>query len=842
VRLRALTDSDVSLATETVSGRSGDLLLENEQVAFVISAGEHGSGNVGKPGGLLDAYLVEGGRRLPFDGLDELWPLINGAPVAAPAAELSQPDTSTLELRFAGPQLEVPLMLALSGADPELGPLEGEVIYRLTAGARSLEISISAENIGSEAVAVELGDFATFANDASEMFTLPAGFDHFSRESQVNAMGSAAEGESWAALSFASDPLLLVRDSSVYDQLHSGMTGVVRYDVARATLAPGEQLVSRHWLALGSDPAAVVAEMLAQQGQASVPLAGHVHAAGVAVPWARVSVFEDAECTRLVTRARANEQGAFAAQLAPGSYFLRASGRHDGEHVHVPGLTRRWAEGYGEQSAASRWVELGDSGEVAVELELEPAGRLSIEVLDAQGRPSPAKLTFQRDEPLPPPLLSAGERQPYADRNVAQVHWTLGGAMEARLPPGSYTVTASAGSLCPLAVTHDVQVTPSGATLRVVVPDHLGPRGYVAMDSHLHGADSGHGEVTRAERLITALAEGLDVALANDHDTIIDYAPLARELGIAEQLLTIPSAELTLVTGHHNPWPLTPQPDLPNGGAPRFWLDDPGAETRGVDALYADYAALGARVFQLNHGARYFEQAGYDPHTGTATLGPGFSFAFNAMELHNGKGNGGGPQLRRLWFSLLSWGRRVAPVAASDSHGRIPEAGTGRTYVWLGDGVQPTPSNLADAVLALRTVASSGPLVELLLADGTPALGRELQLAPGETVEVTARVWAPDWIPIAGVDLLVNGRVLKSWTGETTPALPPTVGADGLWLEQRVTLSPDRDSWYVLEAVSSADLSPVYPNLSPFAITAPLFLDADGTPGFMAPCLTGDCP
>jgi hypothetical protein len=670
------------------------------------------------------------------------------------------------------------------------------------------------------------------------MFTLPGGFDFSSSQRHVDALGSAAENDAWSALCFSREPLRLVRDLSVRDQLRSGQTGVVRYDVWRGSLIPGEEQRVQHWLALGPDPAAAAAERLRVLGQRLVTLSGKVSAGGAGVPWARVSVFDDADGMRLVARARADEAGLFSAHLAPGSYFLSASGRHNGEHVHVPGRATRWAEGFEAGNAARRWLTLGERGVQGLALALAPAARLWLEVLDEQGLPAAAKLTFQRDEPLPPPLLSAGERQPYASRQVAQVHWTPGGALQARLPPGSYTVTASAGPLRPLTIQRGVQVAAGGTpALRVQLPARLGPKGYVAIDSHLHGADSGHGEVTRAERLITAAAEGLDAALTTDHDTLLDYAPLARQLGLAGRLLTIPSVELTLPSGHHNLWPLTPQPELPNGGAPRFWLGHAG-----VDALYAQYAELGARVFQLNHGAPSFAGAGYDPRTGSARPGPGFSFAFNAMELHNAKGSGGRKQLLPLWFSLLNWGRRVAPMAASDSHARIPEAGTGRTYVWLGERVRPTADALADAVLALRTVASTGPLAELLLPDGTPALGRLQQLARGQQLTLTARVWAPAWTPIATVELLANGRVLESWSRETKPALPATVGADGLWLEQRVTLNPKRDSWYALLVTGDGDLSPVYPNLSTFAVTAPLFVDMDGTPGFQPPCAAGGCP
>jgi hypothetical protein len=47
-----------------------------------------------------------------------------------------------------------------------------------------------------------------------------------------------------------------------------------------------------------------------------------------------------------------------------------------------------------------------------------------------------------------------------------------------------------------------------------------------------------------------------------------------------------------------------------------------------------------------------------------------------------------------------------------------------------------------------------------------------------------------------------------------------------------VTLEPAADEWFSVSAEGSADLAPVYPGSRPWALTGPLFVDADGDGAF----------
>ena len=117
---------------------------------------------------------------------------------------------------------------------------------------------------------------------------------------------------------------------------------------------------------------------------------------------------------------------------------------------------------------------------------------------------------------------------------------------------------------------------------------------------------------------------------------------------------------------------------------------------------------------------------------------------------------------------------------------------------------------------------------------------RSVTVGPGTPIELTIRVWAPSWMPIESVRLISNGEVLQTFA---PTAAPVTTGArGGLWLEQQVSLQPTLDAWYAVEVEGKSDMAPILPGMTPWAMTAPVFLDADGSPGFTPPCRTHACP
>lgn len=135
-------------------------------------------------------------------------------------------------------------------------------------------------------------------------------------------------------------------------------------------------------------------------------------------------------------------------------------------------------------------------------------------------------------------------------------------------------------------------------------------------------------------------------------------------------------------------------------------------------------------------------------------------------------------------------------------------------------------TQIAEAVTKLRTVASTGPVIEFESADGTIHLGDTITLLGGAVLRLRVAVWAPAWMAIDRVKLIENGSVREQWDGTTQPAVTaPGPGGSAPWFEHEVQLTPDHGGWYAVEVEGDADLAPVLPDVVPWAHTAPIFVE-----------------
>ena len=807
------------IAHEMSVARPGDVLIENDRVRFYIAGGVDRDGYSPFAGWIEDAALQTGVGDAEYDGIDGFYPLVNQCPILADDVVIdSDGADGSARVSISGPLVAVPEALSVQGARPR--PFDARVRLEYSLGPEDVALAIHTrvENVSLAAEIVDIGDLIVFGDDEAEAFTVPGGFDAASDLGAVDVVGSSHETRAVSLAVFGSGvPLTFIEGSTVAEQI-GGDGALFGYTVAAGSLEPGATLEAERALSIGTDVGAALAPRWERLASTLGALYGEVTAAGAAVPGARVSLFSDAELTAWVTQAVSDEGGHFELAAPAGSYFALATGRTTGEWVDVPGVQRSLAEGHAPAAAVP--VTLDAGGAFAQDLTLGPPARVTLDVRDENDRPVPAKLIFQAEGALPELNAAAGERAPQRGIGVRQLAWTPDGRADVAVEAGVYTITASHGPSAELDVRRGVELRAGESTaLRFLVPRSVPREGYVAIDPHLHAVYSQHGEATRLERVITAAAEGLDVHVATDHDIIADYRLAVSEAGLDSQLLSIPGVELKTENGDHCAWPLVRNEDQLLGGARRWWTDG-----RNILEAYRYYADRGAIVMSVAHGTSHFRRAGYDIETGIASHPELLPFGFNAMELHNAGGDGGRPSLVPIWKSLISFGHRVAPLAASDAHGRVG-VGVARTYVRIADGPSDA-TGVAQATAAMHTVASTGPFIELRDERGNGP-GDTVAVSADGSIELSIGVWAPRWMPLSDVSLLAGGSAIEHWDASTAPPVQADP-ARAVWFEHHIRLRPTADEWYVVEVSGSQDLAPVYPGMRPWAMTAPLFVDVDG--------------
>ncbi|MCC6752243.1 MAG: CehA/McbA family metallohydrolase [Deltaproteobacteria bacterium] len=600
--------------------------------------------------------------------------------------------------------------------------------------------------------------------------------------------------------------------------------GTEAFVLAQQGFAPLELAVDPAHPAGAFDPAIDV-----RYGKASLPPGGSL----VRTRWlvAQTGALHEALATALRRAGRPTSSFQLDARALPedGRVLVRRGGRpflatrvrgrarvelpQDGASYVASALLPGAAEGSTVALSASREVRL----------KVPRRGALALRVVDERGEPLPAKVRLEGLGGTPDPDFgNAGGLT--AGASIYSL-----GAREVRLAPGRYRATASRGpeyGVAQLAV----QVRADGTTpLRLALRKLVPTPGWIAADLHVHSAASFDSPDGLDERLVSAAAVGLELLVATDHNTVTDYARLPDRARTAPWVQAVPGQEVTTegyLFGHFNIWPL---PD----GRPLEWVHTRPAQ------LFAEARRRGPSVLvQVNHprmgSIGYFDQLGLDPTTGRATS-PEYRADFELLEVFNGDDLDQPAALERVvsdWFALLNLGRRYVATAGSDAH-RLPvqDPGTPRTFIhWQldaredDDAVRARPAQVASALKAGRATLTSGPVVHFSV--GGKPLGALVPLPKGG-VPALVEIYAPPQQELQRAELVANGRIEQRFA---------MAAGRSLRLRQRLVLRPAKDTWYVLRvAGASADPTQRPRPVRPFALTNPIWVDADGDGRFTPP-------
>jgi hypothetical protein len=196
--------------------------------------------------------------------------------------------------------------------------------------------------------------------------------------------------------------------------------------------------------------------------------------------------------------------------------------------------------------------------------------------------------------------------------------------------------------------------------------------------------------------------------------------------------------------------------------------------------------------------------------------------------------------LRDDWFAILN---QQTPAAFTKGLGLSAArfsldtpVGLARTYLNVGSTAL-TQDTLTPVLTALRNgaaVASTGPMLDVAVGGVGPG---GLVTATAGSVTLTISLYAPDWVPVDEVRVVVNGGApiqvpLASFTPSTTDSrlrtasnvvIPMPVGKDA-WLVVEAGVARAQTGAYLVGTPWNKIMRGIYP----IAITNPIFVDVNG--------------
>ena len=423
-----------------------------------------------------------------------------------------------------------------------------------------------------------------------------------------------------------------------------------------------------------------------------------------------------------------------------------------------------------------------------------------------------------------------------------------------KLPSGEYKVYATRG---PEYSVETVRLSIPAATptiLKIPPPKRqIETRGWIAADFHVHSGHSFDNTFSPRERVRTFVAESGEIMVASDHDYPFDYQPIIEELGVTEHITSMIGVEVTSnvataalphTSGHSNFFPFIAEPQSYRRGVPNH-------ENKRLREIIDTMKRNNADgLFQLNHprakltdnldrestqiDSRYFEHLGpvnqpFDPDAllsdapNTILLEPDHvsgtrDIDFDLLEVLNPSGD---PSLllsrmvRRDWLSFVLQGQKIYATANSDSHATHEQVAVPRTMIAVSsDDVREFDRHeFLQSLRSGNAYGTTGPMIEVRLGD--KGIGGTFR---GKEATFSLTLKTADWVAIDRVSLQINGRQIES--------IDIAKGERKLQRQLRF----EKDSVLTIEVFGEPGekYAAVYPHLSPYAFSNPIYIDANG--------------
>ena len=445
--------------------------------------------------------------------------------------------------------------------------------------------------------------------------------------------------------------------------------------------------------------------------------------------------------------------------------------------------------------------------------------KVRVSVRGADGEGMPARVTLTDEAGALQRFFFAESPSTAVREGVA---YTMDGQLSLEVPPGRYEVFAARGtewSLAHKSLVVDGPAHEVGLQLR----RELDTRGFVAADTHIHTlTHSGHGDSSVEERMVTLAGEGVELAIATDHNHNIDYRPTQEAMGLSRYFTPVVGNEVSTPVGHLNGFPLGSEDEVP------------AHDGTDIVEIVAGIRAKGALAVILNHPRWPSHEDSphgdmqLDQETGDWT--GNWACPFDAMELINSQTSELEPMLLfRDWFALMNRGERVSAVGSSDSHTVGGVVGQGRTYVRSSTD-DPSAIDVEEAALNLANGHSSISMGIFVDArQGAESVLGETLRFPGEDTSslVDLRIAAPSWVHPTKLTVLANGKPIFT-TMLARSATPQPF--EELVRVPRDLAWPQHDFYLVAIVEGEGVGGAFWPQINDYTLAAtnPMFFDVDG--------------
>jgi hypothetical protein len=395
------------------------------------------------------------------------------------------------------------------------------------------------------------------------------------------------------------------------------------------------------------------------------------------------------------------------------------------------------------------------------------------------------------------------------------------GASQLTLPAGRYDVEVTHGPA--YRVERRVVKIVAGRTsaARVVLRplSDLEQRGWRSADLHVHMNYGGAYRNNPRHLAFQARAEDLDLVenlIVNKEGRIPDIGyPVGRDPASTATTVIVHDQEYhTSVWGHIGLLGLRDHVLLPGYAG---YQGTPSASLAPTNAEVADLAHAQGAVVGYVHPF----DTDPDPSDTTHPLTAEFpvDLALGKVDYYEAMGFVDDPMATaHVWYRALNCGFRLPAGAGTDAMANFASlrgpVGMNRVYVHTGGAVGQRV--LLDSLLAGRTFATNGPLLELSV--GGRGVGQELRLPAGSRA-VDARVRLRSNVPIDHLEVVANGQVVAD---------VPLAG-DRTRADTSLRLPLQGSGWFLLRARSDRAMYPVL-DLYPYATTSPVYVIVAGAP------------